>query len=91
MEQLSLDIDWRRDPFTCPHAVGIGWGGRVMCDLRGYKAHESGEIDAKTVYTNCRHSIAGDKPKCVYEPCDNSPEAMARRREWMKENDTKSA
>lgn len=85
-EQLSLDIDTRRDPLTCVHAVGETWGGRVLCNLRGYKAKNADESDQKTVATNCRTSLAGEPPRCVYEPCDNSPETMARRRAWMKEH-----
>ena len=79
MEQLALDIEWQRNPLTCPHAVGEAWGGRVRCDLRG------------DVITNCQTSLAGEPPHCVYEPCDNSPETMARRRAWIEEHETESA
>lgn len=78
-EQLRLEFDelepTRRDPFACEHVLRTtGFKpARTVCGLHG------GEV-----YTNCRQSICGEEPRCVYEPADNSPEAMARRREWMK-------
>lgn len=45
--------------------------------------HENGRV-----LVNCRRSVAGDPPKCVYEPIDNSPEAVERRRRWIAEHGT---
>lgn len=78
-DQLALDFEElkprRRDPLTCEHVLRVTdfKPARVVCGLNG------GEV-----YTNCQQSICGEEPRCVYEPADNSPEAMERRREWMK-------
>ena len=75
--QLTLDfpeLGGKRNPFACAYAVRpckIINGG-VLCCLHG-----------ETV-TNCRASVAGDPPRCTYEQPDNSPEACARRRAFMK-------
>lgn len=75
-EQLAFDfgeIATSRDPFTCEHALRVS-GRYTVCGLRG------------EVYTNCRESVCGDPPRCVYEKPDNSSAAMERRRAWMKKN-----
>lgn len=77
MEQLTLFTTTERDPLTCAHNIGE-LCGRVMCDLR---AGESG-----FVCTNCNVSIAGEPPHCVYEPLDNSPATVARRKRWREQN-----
>ena len=70
-EQLSLDFGEpeRRDPLTCPHVLRETdfKPARTVCGLNG------GEV-----YTNCR-----EVSRCVFEPPDNSPDAMARRRAEM--------
>lgn len=75
-EQLALDFaelaPRNRDPFACEHALRES-GRYTVCGLNG------GEV-----YTSCRISVCGERPRCVHEPADNSPGAMARRREWMK-------
>lgn len=73
-EQLTLDIEWKRNPLECPHVMKVLQDGHVYCNLHG------------EVYTNCQTSVAGDPPHCVYEPHDNSKEAMARRKEWLRAN-----
>lgn len=67
----------RRDPFTCGHVLRVTdfKPARVVCGLTG------GEV-----YTNCRASVCGERPRCVYEKPDNSPAAMERRRAWIKAN-----
>ena len=74
-DQLSLDIEWKRNPLECPHVEYAMANGHVYCNLRG------------GVITNCQESVAGEPPYCVYEPCDNSKEAMARRKAWLEEHD----
>ncbi len=79
MIQLTLDLpelEGRRDPFTCPHLVRTAYEvkkGEVLCGMSGTET-----------YTNCHASIAGDEPKCVHEPIDNSAEAMERRRAFLR-------
>lgn len=76
-EQLAFDfgeIATGRDPFTCEHALRVS-GRYTVCDKSG------GEV-----YTNCRASVCGERPRCVYEKPDNSPAAMERRRAWIKAN-----
>lgn len=79
-EQLALEFaelaPRNRDPFACEHALRESWRYTV-CGLHG------------EVYTNCRISVCGERPRCVYEPPDNSPGAMARRREWMREHESR--
>jgi len=81
--QTSLDLFDKRDPFNCEYTVAVRQDGRVLCYLHG--TDEYGDM-SKCVITNCRDSVAGDPPRCVYEPHDNSPEAMARRRKWFEEH-----
>ena len=81
MIQLRLDLpEAKRDPFTCPYLIRTAYEikeGEVLCGMNG------GET-----YTNCHASLAGDEPKCVHEPIDNSPEVVARRRAYaQKENE----
>ena len=71
----------RRDPLTCPHLVRTTYevkGGEVVCGLKG------------ETFTNCHASIAGERPRCVWEPLDNTPEAVERRKAWMLENEVES-
>lgn len=63
------------DPFTCPFYAGRSLNDDV-CIKNG------------RVLVNCRRSVAGDPPKCVYEPIDNSAEAVERRRKWIAEHGT---
>ena len=79
MEQLALDIEWKRNPLACSHVEYVMSDGHAYCNLRG------------GVFTNCQTSLAGEPPHCVYEPCDNSPETMARRRAWIEKHETESA
>ena len=78
MIQLQLafpEFEIKRDPFTCPHLIRTAYEvkeGEVICGMNG-----------TATYTNCHASIAGDKPKCVHEHIDNSPEAKARRRAFL--------
>lgn len=61
------------DPFTCEFYAGKSLDNDI-CMKNG------------RVLVNCRRSVAGDPPKCVYEPIDNSPEAVERRRRWIAEH-----
>lgn len=71
-EQLTLDIEWQRNPIECPHVVKVLKDNHVLCNLRG------------ETYTNCHTSLAGEPPHCCFEPCDNSIEARERRKAWSK-------
>lgn len=73
MMQLAFDFDTKRDPLTCCHVIRTLDGGKVLCDING------------ETYTNCHQSIAGEPPHCVWEPIDNSPDAIARRKAWIKD------
>lgn len=75
--QLALDLFDRRDPLACPHVVrAVPEVNRVVCGLGG-----------REVYTNCHAQVAGEPPRCVHEPCDNSPEAVQRRLAWIAERE----
>lgn len=63
------------DPFTCEFYAGT-FLTHDVCTKEG------------SVLVNCHRSVAGDPPHCVYEPIDNSPEAMERRRKWIAEHGT---
>ena len=62
--------------FVCLHGIYVEDVDRMLCVKSG-----------TPVYTNCNRSVAGDPPRCVYEPLDNSDEAVARRMRWMKGGD----
>lgn len=70
--QTSLDLLERTDPMTCPLGTYYPEIDRVLCTRNG------------KVWTNCRASLCGEPPMCAYDEPDNSPEAVARRLEWMK-------
>lgn len=78
MIQLQLELpelESKRNPFMCPHLIRTAYEikeGEVVCGMNGTET-----------YTNCHASIAGDTPKCVHEPLDNSPEAIERRRVFL--------
>ncbi len=63
------------DPFTCEFYAGT------------FLTHDVCMKEGR-VLVNCHRSVAGDPPHCVYEPIDNSPEAMERRRKWIAEHGT---
>ena len=60
------------DPPTCPHRTGRTVGTHCECTYGG-----------GSVWVNCVEPICGEPPRCSYAPIDNSPEAMARRVEWL--------
>lgn len=78
MIQLQLDLrelESKRDPLTCPYLIRTVYEvkeGEVLCGM-----------NRTATYTNCHASIAGESPKCVWEPIDNSPEAIARRKAFL--------
>ena len=80
--QLTFDLpefDSKRDPFMCQHLIRTAYeikAGEVLCGLGG------GEV-----FTNCHESLAGEPPKCVHEPPDNSQEALARRKEFFRKEE----
>lgn len=77
MMQLAFDFQTKRDPFTCPHIIRTTYdvkAGLVLCG-----------IDGKHTYVNCHESVAGEPPRCTWEPLDNTPETVARRLEWLQE------
>ena len=74
-EQLTLDIDTRTDPLTCPHRADSGMAGIWRC-----MAHDE-------AYVQCATGHFGEPPMCSYEEPDNSPEARARRLEWQREHE----
>lgn len=73
-EQLAFDFDelqpTRRDPYTCAHCV------RTLASPPRVLCSLRGEV-----WTNCQQVR-----RCAYEPVDNSPATMARRREWMRKH-----
>lgn len=81
--QLSLGIfelepkpEPKRNPLICEHWHKPFYEGSLNCCTK------TGDI----VVTGCDRSLCGEPPHCVYEPKDNSPEARARRVQWMKEH-----
>lgn len=70
----------RRNPFACPHLIRTVYSvrqGLVLC----------GKKDTAT-YANCHESICGELPHCVWEPFDNSAEAVARRLAFMRKEES---
>lgn len=72
MEQLQL-FSPLTDPLACSH-VGKSLDGRLVWCGRG------------EFWTRCQESVAGEPPRCAFDGCDNSPEAMERRKEWYVDN-----
>lgn len=73
--QLALDIDTRTDPLTCPHCADFALPDTWRC-----MAHDG-------TFVSCGIGHFGEPPTCSYEEPDNSPEAVARRLEWMRESE----
>jgi hypothetical protein len=77
MTQLTLDLFTERiNPITCPHAQPLLDLPKIV-----FCHHPDGGW-----YTNCQKSVCGQEPQCALEKPDNSPQAVARRLEWMREN-----
>ena len=73
--QLTLDLaPDRTDPRTCPHRADFALQGVWRC-----MAHDG-------TFVSCGVGHFGEPPMCSYEEPDNSPEAVARRLEWMMEH-----
>lgn len=72
MAQMTLDFGI--DPVTCAHRRDTSLDGISRC-----MAHEG-------TYVRCTESICGERPRCCYEPIDNSSEAVERRLDWMRRN-----
>ena len=76
MEQLGLDLGAAYpDPATCPHGTYHPSIDRTLCTKGG-----------RETWVACHRGICGEPPMCVDAPLDNSPQAVARRLEWMREN-----
>jgi len=73
-EQLTIDLDDRIDPRTCPHRVPYELDGIFRC-----AAHDM-------AFVNCLREVCGEPPHCCFEPLDNGEEAVARRLEWMRKH-----
>ena len=71
--QLTLDLPELTDPLTCQHRQYVESIDRTIC-----------RKDGRITYTTCHRGLCGEKPHCVWDEPDNSPEAMARRLEWMR-------
>lgn len=77
--QLSLDLFGERDHpigLECPFCTGV-----LVNHVRCAKP-------ATPVYVACHRPFFGDPPQCAFEPLDNSPEAMARRKAWAIEHES---
>lgn len=71
--QLTLGLlDDPRDPLTCPYRHESGLPGHSICTLK-----------EENVWVTCGEPQCGEINRCAYEKQDNSPQAMARRRQWM--------
>lgn len=75
MQQLTLAIDDRTDPMTCPHRADFALPDTWRC-----MAHDG-------TFVHCGVGHFGEPPTCSYEEPDNSTEAVARRLEWMRRNE----
>lgn len=75
MQQMQLDIDGAREPLACVHRHFERSINHAWCDRGG-----------GMTYTDCGMPFCGGLAQCAYEPLDNSPEACARRVEWMREH-----
>ena len=73
-EQLTLAIDARTDPRTCPHREPYPLDGIWRC-----AAHDG-------CFVSCMRETCGEPPHCCFEPLDNSAGAVARRKRWMAEH-----
>lgn len=73
-EQLAIDFG-REKALVCGHRHYDTTIARVWCDL-----HD--------VWTACGLPICGEVAGCTYEEPDNSPEACARRVEWLRDHKT---
>lgn len=78
VDEVDEEEETHVDPFACEFHAGTFLNSDV-CTKEG------------RVLVNCHSSVAGDPPKCVYEPIDNSPQAMERRRKWIAEHGTGKA
>lgn len=59
------------DPNECPHAGGGILAGKTWCAL-----HEA--------WTECQEGHWGEPPRCAWDEPDNSPEAVERRRAYLR-------
>lgn len=59
------------DPLTCPYRSVTSLDGIERCSAHG------------GAFVRCSQALYGEPPRCSFEPLDNSPEAVARRREWL--------
>lgn len=78
--QMTLDLPSLLVPSTCQHREDVPSIDKAICHR-----------DGKETYTTCHKGICGDPPQCVWDEPDNSPEAVARRLEWMKGHERKGA
>ncbi len=87
--ELKCDMEGQLSLFSCESGVQGAHVNPFECEFHDGK-FLSHDICTKNgrVLVNCRKSVAGDPPKCVYEPIDNSPEAVKRRRKWIAEHGT---
>ena len=78
MLQLALELTIGADPLACQHAEPRPEIDKTIC-----------RKDGREVWTECHKGHWGEPPTCAWEEPDNSPEAVARRLEWMKNNEEK--
>ena len=75
--QLTLDLaPDRTDPATCPHGTYHASIDRTLC-----------RKDGRKLWVECNRPHWGEPPTCADVLPDNSPEAVARRMEWMRRNE----
>ncbi len=71
-----FELDDKQNPLECPYDTGERFENHLVCNRNGHR-----------VWVNCQTSVCGEPPMCVWEEPDNSPEAKARRVEWMKRHE----
>lgn len=77
--QLTLDLPELIDPLTCHHRQYVEGIDQSICLRNGGKT-----------YVTCHKPFCGEPPHCSWDEPDNSPEAKARRLEWMKKHKEES-
>ena len=73
MFQLTLDLPPMLTPETCQYREDVTNIDRVLCHRNG-----------TDTYVECHKSFCGEPPHCSWDEPDNSPDACAKRLEWMK-------
>ena len=73
MKQLAIEFGCQL-PLVCEHRHWVPAIDRVWCDK------------GAGVWTMCGTLLCGEIVGCAYDEPDNSPEACARRVEWLRDH-----